>query len=156
MYKERINYHESVEDEHKKNLEQQVDVILKMEEERLVLLKEHKQATESIEKFQKENIDLNQRNEGLNAQISTFEEELQKLRDEVKEGQEQAEKEKASLSAQIQAQKAKRPAVGGIRSVQSQNSAKKNALKFNKPAADLTSSQSKGQDGVMGGLKTAS
>ena len=51
MYKERINYHESVEDEHKKNLEQQVDVILKMEEERLVLLKEHKLATESIEKF---------------------------------------------------------------------------------------------------------
>jgi len=30
--------------EHKKNLEQQVDVILKMEEERLILLKEHKQS----------------------------------------------------------------------------------------------------------------
>ena len=45
MYKERIAYHESVEEEHKKNLEQQVDVILKMEEERLLLLKEHKEST---------------------------------------------------------------------------------------------------------------
>ena len=44
MYKERITYHESVDEEHKKNLEQQVDVILKMEEERLVLLREHKES----------------------------------------------------------------------------------------------------------------
>jgi hypothetical protein len=32
-----------VEEEHKKNLESQVDVLLKMEEERLVLIKEHQQ-----------------------------------------------------------------------------------------------------------------
>jgi hypothetical protein len=44
MYKERVHYHESMEEEHKRNLEQQVDVILKMEEERLVLIKEHKQS----------------------------------------------------------------------------------------------------------------
>ena len=48
MYKERVNYHESVDEEHKRNLEQQVDVILKMEEERLVLLKEHKQSVEAF------------------------------------------------------------------------------------------------------------
>ncbi len=48
MYKERIAYHESVDEEHKKNLEQQVDVILKMEEERLVLLREHKESTEKF------------------------------------------------------------------------------------------------------------
>ena len=46
MYKERISYHESVEEEHRKNLEQQVDVILKMEEERLVLLREHKESAQ--------------------------------------------------------------------------------------------------------------
>ena len=43
MYRERVSYYESVEEENKKNIEQQVDVILKMEEERLVLLKEHKE-----------------------------------------------------------------------------------------------------------------
>lgn len=48
MYKERITYHESVDEEHKKNLEQQVDVILKMEEERLLLLREHKESTEKF------------------------------------------------------------------------------------------------------------
>lgn len=50
-YKERIAYHESVEEEHKRNLEQQVDVILKMEEERLVLLREHKETTQVREEF---------------------------------------------------------------------------------------------------------
>jgi hypothetical protein len=44
QYRERISYHMSMDSEHKKNLEQQVDVILKMEEERLILLKEHKQS----------------------------------------------------------------------------------------------------------------
>ena len=34
-YQERISYHESIEDELKKNIESQVDVVLKMEEERL-------------------------------------------------------------------------------------------------------------------------
>jgi hypothetical protein len=33
-----------MDNEHKKNLEQQVDVILKMEEERLILLKQHKES----------------------------------------------------------------------------------------------------------------
>lgn len=31
MYRERVSYHESVEDELKRNLESQVDVVLKME-----------------------------------------------------------------------------------------------------------------------------
>ena len=58
VYRERVNYHESVEEEHKKNLEQQVDVILKMEEERLVLLREHKQSTEAFEAIKKEKLEL--------------------------------------------------------------------------------------------------
>jgi hypothetical protein len=41
QYKERLAYHQAMEDEHRKNLEQQVDVLLKMEEERLVLIKDH-------------------------------------------------------------------------------------------------------------------
>ena len=45
-YQERINYHESIEDELKKNIESQVDVVLKMEEERLLLLKETKETKE--------------------------------------------------------------------------------------------------------------
>ena len=54
MYKERIAYHESVDEEHKKNLEQQVDVILKMEEERLTLLREHKENKEKFESLEQE------------------------------------------------------------------------------------------------------
>jgi len=58
MYKERVNYHESIEEEHRKNLEQQVDVILKMEEERLTLLKEHKQSVEAFQVIAKEKAEL--------------------------------------------------------------------------------------------------
>ena len=48
-YRERVSYQESVENEQRKNLEQQVDVILKMEEERLVLLKEHQDSSQRLE-----------------------------------------------------------------------------------------------------------
>ena len=90
MYKERISYHESVEEEHKKNLEQQVDVILKMEEERLLLLREHKAAAEKQEEveglkqqWEGEKTELTSRNEVLVRQVSLFEGELSTLRDEV-------------------------------------------------------------------------
>jgi len=43
IYRERVHYHESIEEELKKNIESQVDVVLKMEEERLLLLKENKE-----------------------------------------------------------------------------------------------------------------
>lgn len=42
-YRERVNYHESMEEELKKNIESQVDVVLRMEEERLMLMKENKE-----------------------------------------------------------------------------------------------------------------
>ena len=48
-YRERVSYQESVEEEHKRNVEQQVDVILKMEEERLILIKEHKESKDAFE-----------------------------------------------------------------------------------------------------------
>ena len=48
--RERLSYHESVEEELKKNLESQVDVVLKMEEERLMLLKEGKETREREKK----------------------------------------------------------------------------------------------------------
>jgi len=39
-------------------LESQVDVLLKMEEERLVLLKDHKESQEKISKLSAENLKL--------------------------------------------------------------------------------------------------
>ena len=79
MYKERVSYHESVEEEHKKNLEQQVDVILKMEEERLVLLREHKESALKQDELQTSNfnlesemLDLTKANTELLAKISIF------------------------------------------------------------------------------------
>ena len=45
-YRERVSYHESVEDELKRNIEGQVDVVLRMEEERLLMIKENKEIRE--------------------------------------------------------------------------------------------------------------
>ena len=55
MYRERVAYHESVEEELKRNLESQVDVVLKMEEERLMLLKEGKEVKERENRVRDEN-----------------------------------------------------------------------------------------------------
>ena len=89
MYKEKINYHESVEEEHKKNLEQQVDVILKMEEERLVLLKEHKESQLKLTDMQVEKQDLTAKNNDLTSKVEIFEKELITLREDFKESKEQ-------------------------------------------------------------------
>ena len=91
MYKERISYHESVDEEHKKNLEQQVDVILKMEEERLILLKEHKESASKQDELATSNFnleaekqDLTKANAELQAKIRTINQELVSIREEVK------------------------------------------------------------------------
>ena len=89
MYKEKINYHESVEEEHKKNLEQQVDVILKMEEERLVLLKEHKESQLKLTDMQVEKQELTAKNTDLTSKVEMFEKELITLREDFKESKEQ-------------------------------------------------------------------
>ena len=89
MYKEKINYHESVEEEHKKNLEQQVDVILKMEEERLVLLKEHKESQQKLTDIQIEKQELTEKNTDLTSKVEMFEKELITLREDFKESKEQ-------------------------------------------------------------------
>ena len=100
LYKERISYHESVEEEHKKNLEQQVDVILKMEEERLVLLREHKASAEKQEElitaqqgWEQEKYDLMSKNQELISKVSLFEQELANLKDEVQSSKEQMKRE---------------------------------------------------------------
>ena len=72
MYRERVNYHESVEEELKKNIEQQVDVVLKMEEERLMMLKENKELKDK-------NRGLMFENEEFRSKISIFETELEEL-----------------------------------------------------------------------------
>ena len=56
-YKERMSYHDSVEEELKKNIESQVDVVLKMEEERLILMKKEKELIESNRILHLENED---------------------------------------------------------------------------------------------------
>lgn len=78
MYRERVSYHESVEDELKKNIESQVDVVLKMEEERLLLLKENKE-------FRDKNRSLLFENEEFRSKISMFEKELEELQVQIKE-----------------------------------------------------------------------
>ena len=83
MYRERVTYYESIEEEHKKSLEQQVDVILKMEEERLILLKEHKEGQEQLKSASQRRDELLEQNETLKAQLTVFETELLTLKEEV-------------------------------------------------------------------------
>lgn len=71
-YRERVSYHESVEDELKRNIEGQVDVVLKMEEERLLMIKDCKDIREKNRKLVFENEDFRNR-------IGIFETELEEL-----------------------------------------------------------------------------
>lgn len=72
IYRERVSYHESVEEELKKNIESQVDVVLKMEEERLLMLKENKEMKDKNKGLVFENDEYKER-------ISLFEKELEEL-----------------------------------------------------------------------------
>mmetsp|Transcript_42983 Transcript_42983/g.31386 ORF Transcript_42983/g.31386 Transcript_42983/m.31386 type:complete len:128 (+) Transcript_42983:453-836(+) len=76
-YRERVSYHESMEDELKKNIEQQVDVVLKMEEERLLMLKENKEVKEQNKKMKLEAQEKNDR-------IELFEKELDEVREQLR------------------------------------------------------------------------
>lgn len=78
IYRERVHYHESIEEELKKNIESQVDVVLKMEEERLLMLKENKEMKDK-------NKALAFENEDYKSKISLFEKELEELQEQVKE-----------------------------------------------------------------------
>lgn len=75
-YRERVLYHESVEDELKRNIESQVDVVLKMEEERLLLLRECKELREKNKTFAFENQDMKDK-------ITMFEGELEELQEQI-------------------------------------------------------------------------
>jgi hypothetical protein len=76
-YRERVSYHESVEEELKRDIEGQVDVVLKLEEERLLLIKESKETRERNRELALENADFKER-------ISLFEKELEELRVQIK------------------------------------------------------------------------
>jgi len=82
MYRERVSYHESVEEELKRNLESQVDVVLKMEEERLLLLKEGKEIKDRETRVREENSKMRER-------IEEVERELEGLQVQIKEQMEQ-------------------------------------------------------------------
>lgn len=72
VYRERVSYHESIEEELKKNIESQVDVVLKMEEERLLMLKDNKDIRDKSEKIRQENDEYKRR-------MELFERELEEL-----------------------------------------------------------------------------
>ena len=78
IYRERVSYHESIEEELKKNIESQVDVVLKMEEERLLILKDNKEIRDKSEKVKQENDEYKRR-------MELFERELEELQKEIKE-----------------------------------------------------------------------
>lgn len=71
-YRERVNYHESVEEELKNNIEAQVDVVLKMEEERLLMLRENKEIKDKNNKLVFDNEDYKDK-------IYLFEKELEEV-----------------------------------------------------------------------------
>ena len=76
----------------KKNIEQQVDVVLKMEEERLLLLKESKEVKDK-------NKNLTFENEEFRSKISIFESELEELQDQIRNQQHEI-KDKVSREQQ--------------------------------------------------------
>ena len=78
IYRERVSYHESIEEELKKNIESQVDVVLKMEEERLLMLKDNKELKDWSDKVKLENDEYKRR-------MELFEKELEELQREIKE-----------------------------------------------------------------------
>ncbi len=73
-YRERVNYHESMEEELKKNIESQVDVVLRMEEERLMLIKENKE--------------IKEKNKGLSYEIDDYKGKIDLFERELSEVQE--------------------------------------------------------------------
>ena len=64
-----------------------------MEEERLVLLKEHKESQEKLTDMQGEKQELADKNQELTSKVEMFEKELATLREDVKESKEQMQKE---------------------------------------------------------------
>jgi ribosome-associated translation inhibitor RaiA len=81
QYRDRVNYHKSLEEEHKKNLESQVDVLLKMEEERLQLVREHQQATTKFDEVQKELEAAREENAEIKKQRSQMEKLVSEIKD---------------------------------------------------------------------------
>ena len=71
---------ETVEQEQKKELEEHVDVLLKMEQERLILIKEN-------QKIKEERTELTLTNSNYKEKIDQVEEHLNSLREEIQNSQ---------------------------------------------------------------------
>lgn len=105
---ERTVFLETVEQQQKKELEEHIDVLLKMEQERLLLLRES-------DSLKKDKASLAETNDGYKDKLSKFEEHLSALKDEIQKQasaqQEilaQKEEQIANLKAQLET-KAKFP-----------------------------------------------
>lgn len=124
MYRERVAYHESVEEELKRNLESQVDVVLKMEEERLMLLKEGKEVKERENRVRDENKRMRER-------IEQVETELEGLQVQIKE---QMSMMQQSDSVTTEDEKENKNVVNRVKAAPS-----KNASTIKKPVKKATS-----------------
>jgi len=76
QHQERQTFLETVEGEQKKELEEHVDVLLKMEQERLILIKEN-------QKIKEEKTELALSNSNYREKMESFESVLNSLRDEI-------------------------------------------------------------------------
>lgn len=70
--KEKIKYYEAVEDELKHKVEEQMDVVLKMEEERLQLLKETQESKERTKTIVEEMEDIKKMMETCGTQLQNL------------------------------------------------------------------------------------
>lgn len=77
---ERNTFLETVESEQKKELEEHIEVMLKMEQERLLLLKEN-------QKVKEEKMEINIQNTNYKDKLQLFETHLTGLRDEITQQQ---------------------------------------------------------------------
>lgn len=78
--KERVVYLETIENAQKKELEEHIDVLLKMEQERLLIIKEKEQSLKAKE-------ELAQQNQNYMERIGQFEKHLGLLKDEISNSQ---------------------------------------------------------------------
>lgn len=75
-----------MEEELKKNIEMQVDVVLKMEEERLLLIKENKELKEGNKVLKYDNEDLKEKMEIFERELNELQEQIKNQRSKEDEG----------------------------------------------------------------------
>ena len=134
-FKERQTFLETVEQEQKKELEEHIDVLLKMEQERLILIKEN-------QGLKQEKTQLEQQSKNYEEKMGLFETHLGSLKDEINQSQKNYKaiiEEKEKIITDLQAQLKKKPMVSSQKSMtglpvsQLKKNSNNLSLKFKKP-----------------------